>query len=157
MQERDLCSHGNDLSTGWSKKYMTLFCYHRLIGHFQVATSRNEEPLLWKLFFILMQIKLIFTTNVLHVASCWKWEFLELGNGLLKGVDSYIYSCHFFRLSRTWLTKILPNLYARRFGIIGHLQIIATTETFIMTPARKELHICPWSRKMVTLFLRPRR
>ena len=63
----------------------------------------------------------------------------------------------FFRLSRTWLTKILPKLYATRFWIIGHFQIIATTETFIMTPARKELHICPWSRKMVTLFLRPRR
>ena len=30
-----------------------------------------------------MQIKLIFTKNVLHLASFWKWEFLDLGNGLL--------------------------------------------------------------------------
>ena len=30
-----------------------------------------------------MQIKLIFTTKVLHWASFWKWEFLELGNGHL--------------------------------------------------------------------------
>ena len=27
-----------------------------------------------------MQIKLAFTRKVLHLASCWKWEFLELGN-----------------------------------------------------------------------------
>ena len=30
-----------------------------------------------------MQIKLIFTTKVSHLASFWKWDFLELGNGLL--------------------------------------------------------------------------
>ena len=30
-----------------------------------------------------MQIKLIFSTKVSHSASFWKWEFLELGNGLL--------------------------------------------------------------------------
>ena len=30
-----------------------------------------------------MQIKLIFTTKVFHIASFWKWEILELGNGLL--------------------------------------------------------------------------
>ena len=29
-----------------------------------------------------MQIKLIFTTTVLHLASFSKWEFLKLGNGL---------------------------------------------------------------------------
>ena len=29
-----------------------------------------------------MQIKLIFTTKVSHLASFWKWEFLELRNGL---------------------------------------------------------------------------
>ena len=31
----------------------------------------------------MMQIKLIFTTKVSHLASFWKWDFLELGNGLL--------------------------------------------------------------------------
>ena len=29
-----------------------------------------------------MQLKLIYTREVSHVASFWKWEFLELGNGL---------------------------------------------------------------------------
>ena len=28
-----------------------------------------------------MQVKLIFTTKVLHLASFRKWEFLEIGNG----------------------------------------------------------------------------
>ena len=28
-----------------------------------------------------MQIKLIIGTKVLHLASFWKWEFLELANG----------------------------------------------------------------------------
>ena len=30
-----------------------------------------------------MEVKLIFTTKVSHLASFWKWDFLELGNGLL--------------------------------------------------------------------------
>ena len=34
--------------------------------------------------FIPMQIKLIFTTMILHLASFWKWEFLELGDGPIK-------------------------------------------------------------------------
>ena len=33
--------------------------------------------------FILKQIKLIFTRKVAHLASFWKWGFLELGSGLL--------------------------------------------------------------------------
>ena len=32
---------------------------------------------------ILMQIKLIFTRKVVHLASFWKWGFLEPGSGLL--------------------------------------------------------------------------
>ena len=45
----------------------------------------DAQPLIWKWFFILMQIKLIFTRKVVHLASFWKWGFLELGSGLLKG------------------------------------------------------------------------
>ena len=30
-----------------------------------------------------MQIKRIYTTKVSHLASFWKWDFLEIGNGLL--------------------------------------------------------------------------
>ena len=35
-----------------------------------------------EMLFILMQINLIFTRKVVHLASFWKWGFLELGSGL---------------------------------------------------------------------------
>ena len=42
----------------------------------------GAQPQIWKSFFILMQIKLIFRRKVVHLASFWKWGFLELGSGL---------------------------------------------------------------------------
>ena len=42
----------------------------------------SAQPIIRKWVFILMQIKLVFTRNFLHLASFWKWEFLECGNGL---------------------------------------------------------------------------
>ena len=59
-----------------------------LIGHFRVPPGllyQNEVK--WSAFdmdkfFILKQIKLIFTRKVAHLTSFWKWEFLELGSGL---------------------------------------------------------------------------
>ena len=45
-----------------------------------------------------MQIKLIFTTKVWHLASFWKWEPLELRNGLLKQKKS---ECSFFHFLQT--------------------------------------------------------
>ena len=59
--------------------------YNRQIGHFWVSTGLciktrlSAQPLLWKWCFILMQIKLIFTRKFLHLASFWKWGFLEVG------------------------------------------------------------------------------
>ena len=58
------------------------------IGHFQVPpglcirTRLSAQPLIWKWFFILTQVKLIFTRKVEHLASFWKWGFFELGSGL---------------------------------------------------------------------------
>ena len=46
-------------------------------------TRLSVQPLIWKWFFILMQIKLIFTRKVVHFASFWKRGFSELGSGLL--------------------------------------------------------------------------
>ena len=49
------------------------------------STSQNEvkcSTFMWKWFFILMQTKLISTRKVVHLASFWKWGFLELGSGL---------------------------------------------------------------------------
>ena len=45
-----------------------------------------------------MQIKLIFTTKVCNLASFWKWEPLELRNGLLKQKKS---ECSFFHFLQT--------------------------------------------------------
>ena len=56
------------------------------IGPFRVppglCIKTSAQPLIWKWFFILMQIKLILIRKVLHLASFWKWGFLELGSGL---------------------------------------------------------------------------
>jgi len=66
----------------------TLLNLPSAVGHFGVPpglcmkTKLGAQPLIWKWFFILMQIKLIFTRNVSYLASFWKWGFLELGNGL---------------------------------------------------------------------------
>ena len=46
-------------------------------------TRLSVQPLICKWFFILMQIKLIFTRKVVHFASFWKRGFSELGSGLL--------------------------------------------------------------------------
>ena len=67
------------------------------IGHFRVPprlcikTRLGAQPLIWKWFFILTQIKLIFTRKVVHLASFWKWRFLELGRGLF--VFSFLCDC----------------------------------------------------------------
>ena len=59
------------------------------IGHFRVPqglcfkTRVGAQPLIWKSSFILMQIKLIFTRKVMHLASFWKWGFMALRSGLL--------------------------------------------------------------------------
>ena len=63
--------------------------YHPFaIRHFRVPpglgikTRLSAQPLIWKWFFILMQIKLVLTRTVVHLVSFWKWGFLELGSGL---------------------------------------------------------------------------
>ena len=62
------------------------------IGHFRVPprlcfkTRVGAQSLIWKSFLILMQIKLIFTRKVVHLAWFWKWGFLELGSGRLLNV-----------------------------------------------------------------------
>ena len=62
------------------------FTYHLFaIGHFRappglgIKTRLSAQPLIWKWFFILMQIKLVFTRTVVHLVSFWKWGFLDFG------------------------------------------------------------------------------
>ena len=56
--------------------------------------------LIWKLFFILMQMKLIIARKVLHLASFWKWEILKPGNGLLSSLPRLLLRA-FASLART--------------------------------------------------------
>ena len=71
-----------------SDEIMTQTKKRKTIGHFQVPpglcykTRIVAQPLLWKSFFILMRIKLIFTRKVVHLASFSQGGFLELGSGL---------------------------------------------------------------------------
>ena len=44
-----------------------------------IKTRSSAQTLIWKWFFIGMQVKLIFTRKVVHLASFWKWGVLELG------------------------------------------------------------------------------
>ena len=66
------------------------------VGHFRVSpglcfkTRVGAQPLIWKSFFILMQIKLIFTRKVAYLASFWKWGSSELGSGLFGSVKAYL-------------------------------------------------------------------
>ena len=46
----------------------------------QACISKQGSVQRW--FFILIKNNLIFTKEELHLALFWKWEFLELGNGL---------------------------------------------------------------------------
>ena len=45
-----------------------------MLGHFRVALSLCFKARLWKRLFILVQIKLIFTWKIFHLASFWKRE-----------------------------------------------------------------------------------
>ena len=67
-----------------------------LKGHFRVPKNLtfkarlSAKPLIWKWVLIMMQIKLIFTTKVSHLASFWEWDFLELGSGLFARCSNMI-------------------------------------------------------------------
>ena len=70
--------------------FVTFPSFHwRIVSYlasFPKTMFQNEakcESFDMKMFFILVQLKLIFTWTVLHSAPFWKWEFLELGYGLI--------------------------------------------------------------------------
>ena len=71
-------------------------------SHFQSEANISAKPLLWKWVLIMMQIQLIFTTKVSHLASFWKRDFLELRNGLLS-------HCDFCSPTRRFCTKWMAS------------------------------------------------
>ena len=77
-----------------TKSHLFPFSPSLSVDHFQVAASLcfkvrlSAKPQIREWFYILMQTKLSLTRKVLHFTSFWKWEFLELGNGLLYTVKN---------------------------------------------------------------------
>ena len=75
---RDSISHNTMPNDQLQKKVVLSLKY---ISHFRVPqglwikTRLNAQPLIWKWFFILKQVSLIFTRKVVHLASFWTWEF----------------------------------------------------------------------------------
>ena len=68
-----------------------------------IKTRGSSQLLIWKWFFIVVQIKLIFTRKFVRLASFWKWGFLELGSGLLKHDVWY----SFTRIAKTLAVKYI--------------------------------------------------
>ena len=93
----------------WLPLIIVNYFYSLEIGHFRVPKNLtfkarlSAKPLIWKWFLIMMQIKLIFTTKVSHLTSFWKWDFLELGNGLL-------FPCHSLCITFLLLSILLTIL-----------------------------------------------
>ena len=85
-------------------KYFAVFV--SVLGHFRVPpgfcikTRLSAQSCYGNDFFILMQIKLIFTRKVVHLTSFWKWGFLELGRGLLQITN--LYHSTFEVIYQTW-------------------------------------------------------
>ena len=109
----------------------------------------GAQPLIWKSFFMLMQIKLIFTTKVVHLASFWKWGFLELRSGLFSSSSTCDeFNCIFwalktvtFEISTVWIFSLRIDSYnpcyysfktllrfwlAKSTRIIHHNQLLMT-------------------------------
>ena len=71
---------------------------------------------MWKCFFILMQIKHIFTRKVVHLASFWNWGFLELGSGLL------IFVIMSFNVVIVFASAVVLCLYLTTCSMSGFLK-----------------------------------
>ena len=79
------------------------------IGYFRVPpglcikTRLGAQPLIWKWFFILMQIKLISTRKVEHLTSFWYGGSGKLGNGLsYPWFKCYFLLCFVFGYDNVW-------------------------------------------------------
>ena len=100
--------HSNYVTRQWISWCALLQIYHyciNSIGHFRVLpglsfkTRVGAQPLIWKSFFILMQIKPIFTRTIVHLATFWKWGFWELRSGLF--LDSVTWTSHTVQVTCT--------------------------------------------------------
>ena len=93
-------------------------------GHFSCSSLCFKErlsakPLIWEWFFNIMQIKLShFHKKGFALASFWKWEFLELGNGQTIRLIYDHYTMHMWHFWSGKVTRTIiftscssPNIY----------------------------------------------
>ena len=86
----------------WKQWCQQRFALNRPLPNNLAFKARlSAKPLICKWFLIMMQIKLIFTTKVSYLASFWKWDFLELGNGL--------YVCYTWKMAPMSRRKCKPS------------------------------------------------
>ena len=70
---------------------------------FKVKLSATLVIWKWIFSITLMQLNLIFTRKVLYFASFWKWQILDLGNGLLRVRHKM---CH-IKIWKSWPTVVV--------------------------------------------------
>ena len=113
------------------------------IGHFRVSpglcfkTRVGAQPLIWKSLFILMQIKLIFTRKVAHLASFWKWGFwnseVAYWFSVFKKVLVYTYRFHCFRLSTCIRSQTGMDIGLKLFSKICSFELSCLIRKFVLT------------------------
>ena len=130
-----------------------VWCEHKL----------SAQSIIRKWYFILMQIKLVFTRKFLPLASFWKWEFLEYGNGLYVTCTSPIMHlicppppptpilhnlCFSFSLGITAVPREIENNAYAKFGGVNKVHYgWSVSKVFIFCKVRIKLK---WSIKKRT-------
>ena len=114
-------SHQNNLKIALRIEYH-FGVKNAIVGHFWVPpclclkTRVGAQSLIWKSFFILMQIKLVFTRKVVHLASFWKWGFLQPGSGLLFWCCPGVGRLHTFLSPKPWGFCLNARSYREAFA-----------------------------------------
>ena len=90
------------------------------------------------IFFILMHIKPIFTRQVLHLASLWKQEFLELRNGQLVFKFSLAHACDIMTMFIVCVALWIKLTYTAATNLYS--------SSFLLSLPSKWMAITKWRR-----------
>ena len=93
----------HDYRPNWTTRSPFPIRHFRVLPGLSIKTRLSAQPLIWKWFFILIQVKLNSTRKVVHLASFWKW-----------GLLSYRYNkiCDIFYFFVKVKHKKLPEIFA---------------------------------------------
>ena len=146
---------GNVLSLLLIVRTCLMFKKHRLmsISHFRVPpglcikTRWSAQPLIWKDIFILLQIKLIFTSKVVHLASNFESE------GFWNSEVAYSRQTKF--ATETFPIFIIVQLRCKSLQTVMHYSFLLFTFSgnFERNANTEKLESCFHLR--ISLFLRP--